>query len=529
MSFWDKNLKAIEKRDHDLFEKIENYSREEDKGTLQFVIEQARDNSDILGIIKDGRKTMLNSTYRPKDEAEKFAGKIQMTENSVTVLVGLGNGEIASKIIEKINDEANLFIYEPSTELFFYVMEHFDIVHLIEDKRVALFIEGLDEDILANNISYILTSANIGVSVLEAHPKYRELFPEQYQKAEKIFKDCKDSELTSIRTKIYRGKFMTQNAIANIPYLLKSKLSSDYIGKFPKEMPAIIVSGGPSLDKNYEVLKQAKGKALIIAMDRTAKFLLDRGIEPDMFCSLDYNKNPKLFEDERLKDIPFVYMPDLSHRVMQIVNGNKLIYGTGDFKFYDSLIEQYGKKPIIIPVGGSVATFAYGFARSMGFKKTILVGQDLALTDGKIYSGGQVKTRAEAAQFEHMMVPGNIEETVETRGDFYVYLQWFNRAVKEAEGKMEVINATEGGARIEGTKIMTLQEAVDRYCTKEYKIKQIFEAEDYIFPQDNLEKVYEILEKRGMEIQKLKMMAKTLQNYQKMCSTYRTWRFRQGV
>lgn len=516
MSFWDKNLEVIKEKDNDMFNKIQEHEDIE-KNSRQFIIEQARDGSDILGISEDGHKVMLNSTYRPKDEAVKFAGKIELTENSITVLVGLGNGIVVSEILNKLNKEATLFIYEPSMELFFFVMEHFDMTEILNDSRVSLFVEGIDEDVLGNNLSFILTNINVGVTVLEAHPKYRELFPQQYDKIKKVFKECRECALTNLQTIINKSRLMTENAIANIPYFLRSKLSTDYIGKFPEDMPAIIVAGGPSLDKNYEVLKQAKGKALIIAMDRTARFLLDRGIVPDMFCSLDFNKNRELFKDERLKDIPFLYMPDLSRRVMDIVNGNKLIYGTGDFKLYDSLMERYGKKSVIIPVGGSVATFAYGFARTMGFKRTILVGQDLALTGGKVYSGGQQNKRADAEEFEHLMVPGNVEEMVETRGDFYVYLVWFNQAVKEAEGRMEVINATEGGARIEGTKVMTLQEAVDAYCTTEYDIEAIFDAEDYIFPQDKLEEVYSILEKHRMEIKRLKETAKKASEAARRC------------
>lgn len=517
MSFWDKNLEVIKEKDNDMFRKIQEHENIE-KNSPQFIIEQARDGSDILGILEEERKIMLNSTYRPKDEAVKFAGKIELTENSITVLVGLGNGIVVSEILNKLNKEAMLFIYEPSVELFFFVMEHFDMADILSDSRVRLFVEGIDEDILGNNLSFVLTNINVGVTVLEAHPKYKELFPQQYEKIKKVFKECRECALTNLQTVINRSRLMTENAIANVPYFLRSKLSTDYIGKFPEDMPAIIVAGGPSLDKNYEVLKQAKGKALIIAMDRTARFLLDRGIVPDMFCSLDYNKNPELFKDDRLKDIPFLYMPDLSRRVMDIVNGNKLMYGTGDFKFYDSLIEEYGKTPIVIPVGGSVATFAYGFVRRMGFKRTILVGQDLALTGGKVYSGNLQNKRAEAEEFAHLMVPGNVEEMVETRGDFYVYLVWFNQAVKEAEGQMEVINATEGGARIEGTKVMTLQEAVDAYCTTEYDIGAIFDAEDYIFPQDKLEEVYSILEKHRMQMKGLKGTAKKASEAARRCA-----------
>jgi len=115
------------------------------------------------------------------------------------------------------------------------------------------------------------------------------------------------------------------------------------------------------------------------------------------------------------------------------------------------------------------------------------------------------------------MIPGNVEEMVETRGDFYVYWIWFNQAVKEGEGTVQVTNATEGGARIEGTEVITLQEAVDKYCTKEYDIKSIFENQEYIFPQDQMGEVCELLKKKREDIQKLKNKAKDAREAARRC------------
>lgn len=518
MSVWEKNLEAVRKKDEELAEKVQKFYESADKGTRNYVLEQARDGSDILGIIADERKVMLNSTYRPKDEAVKYAGKIQYTENSIILFFGMGNGIILSEILKKLNEDAKVLIYEPSAELFCFVLEQFDVAEIIDNKRIGLFVEGVNEDILSNNLTFALNNTNVGVTVMEVHPKYSELFPTEYEKAKKIFKDCRTSALTNLRTVIERSRLMTQNAIANIPYLLRSKISTDLVGKFPDDMPAIIVSGGPSLEKNYQVLHQAKGKALIIAMDRTVRFLLDHDIVPDLCCSLDFNKNPALFQDERIKDIPFIYIPDLSRWVMDIVNGNKLIYGTGDFKFYDWLIEKYGKETMILPLGGSVATFAFGFARQMRMKRCILIGQDLALKDGVIYAGGWQTGRPEDEN-DYIEVPGNVEETVTTRGDFYVYLLWFNQAVKEAEGEMEVINATEGGAKIEGAKVMTLQEAVDTYCVKEYDVAGFFDKETTIFPKEKYKEVYEDLEKKLLEIKALKKKAKDASDLAGRCKT----------
>lgn len=517
MSHWEKNAAALKEMNAELYDKVLKEYENGDFSDVSFITEMARDGSDILGIMVDNRKVMLNSTYRPLEEAEKFTGKIQYTENSVTMFFGMGNGMILSEIMDKMNAEALVFLYEPSVAMFCYVLEHFDMEKLLSDKRLLIYLKDINDDQLSLNFSSVLTNVNVGVTTLEAHPKYKDLYPEEYAVVKDIFSACRTSALTNLNTMIQKTRLMTGNAISNISYFLRSKLSTDFVGKFPSDMPAIIVSGGPSLDKNYAELKNAKGKALIIAMDRTAKYLLDRGIEPDLFCSLDFRKSAVLFQDERLKEIPFMYIPDLSHNVLQTLDSHKLIYGTGDFKFYEWMLKQNGRRHIILPLGGSVATFAFGFAREMGFRRIILVGQDLALTGGKVYPGGMVNKVKEAENFDRLMVPGNVEDMVETRGDFYVYLTWFKQMVKETESYIEVINATEGGARIDGTKVMSLKEAIDQYCVKEYDIAGIFEKEDLIFPGEKKEEMYHKLEWKRTEILALKGKLKKASEAARRC------------
>lgn len=77
-----------------------------------------------------------------------------------------------------------------------------------------------------------------------------------------------------------------------------------------------------------------------------------------------------------------------------------------------------------------------------------------------------------------IMVPGNIEKEVPTRGDFKMYLEWYNQYIKDCKEyrkQFKVINATEGGAKIDGTEVMTLKDAIDRECKKEIDIQECFE------------------------------------------------------
>ena len=68
------------------------------------------------------------------------------------------------------------------------------------------------------------------------------------------------------------------NPFKNMAVMKKSYLSSELNSVIPKDIPVIIVSAGPSLDRNIDVLKQVKGHALIFAVDTAIKYLLQMEI-----------------------------------------------------------------------------------------------------------------------------------------------------------------------------------------------------------------------------------------------------------
>ena len=55
---------------------------------------------------------------------------------------------------------------------------------------------------------------------------------------------------------------------------------------------------------------------------------------------------------------------------------------------------------------------------------------------------------------------------MKTRADWLNFINWFENAVERVKGKTDVIDATEGGAKIAGTLIMPLRDAIERYCNK---------------------------------------------------------------
>jgi hypothetical protein len=92
-------------------------------------------------------------------------------------------------------------------------------------------------------------------------------------------------------------------------------------------------------------------------------------------------------------------------------------------------------------------------------------------------------------------VKGNIQPTVETTASLKLFLESYEIDVAGYRGKC--INSTEGGAYINGTQIMTFQEAIDKYVKEPFN--PLFRIRDilgqFTISPDDHEKVDRLIEK----------------------------------
>ena len=493
MTIKEKNIQAIEKKNRKLYGRLveidSTYTPE-----MEVIVEEARDGSAIISVMSGDKKLSMNSTYRPRSEAEKYVQKYdELVNGAMLLFLGFGNGIIIEELLKKTFDDNIVFIYEPSLDIFLKVIECFDISHILENKTIELFVKGLNEEDLNLYVSSNMNHLNVYLTFVESLPKYKELFPKDYIDLYHIYEDQKRCVQLDINTRVKVRKELLINPIRNLEYTFRSKTASDFKKVFSEDMPAILVAAGPSLEKNIEQLKEAKGKAFIFAVDRAAKYLLNHGIEPDMVAAIDYLKPIEFFEDERLKKIPLVMLTDFNHNVMGLLDGNDFVYGSTDLKLYKDYYAHFGNAIESIPQGGSVATYAFALLHYWKFKKIIVVGQDLAMS-GDRHHAGEGSIKREEIKREVVEVEGNVEEKVYTTLDFYSYLRWYEMAVEHYYGSDQIINATEGGAKIKGMKVMNLKDALELYCNDNtYDFKELFDKIPYFIEQDEYQNAYEYL------------------------------------
>lgn len=242
-----------------------------------------------------------------------------------------------------------------------------------------------------------------------------------------------------------------------------------------------------------------------------------------MFATLDGLKPLKLVKTEQARNLPLLTMVTAANAILDYHTGKKFFYDEG-YEYVRKMFEMNGKKLEGFPTGGSVATLAFSLTCHLGFRKIIFVGQDLAYTDNKSHADGTFQdAMPEEDTEEFIKVPGNYETEVPTLKNLDSYRKWFGEYIEwwTRGHKTVFINATEGGARIEGTELMTLSEVIDRECVKEVDVSACIDRLEPVFQEEEQEKIRIFQQDTPKQVHQIVTLAregkKLYQQLEKLC------------
>ena len=446
-------------------------------------IVEAKNGEPIIIYRKADKEYYLNSRYNPASEAKKFMeGYFAAPDEAVITMFGLANVLFLRELLINNRKKIKCIVYEPSVEVFIEVLKNIDITDVFEDERVRFIIDGINEWQLANMLNEVIDVHNKCTNCHITLPKYKELFPEAYAAMDKFIREQYIRlDIETITTSKYAIR-VCKNNLHNMCYLIGARNAIDYIGIFPADMPAVLVGAGPSLSKNISLLKKVKGKAFIAVADTAVRHVCEAGVVPDAIFSIDFIKPVSLFEAENINKIPFVASMDLNYEVLDKVKPENLIFNSFDPITW-KLLEDAGSKASDIDTGGSVANAIISTLIVWGFKRIIMIGQDLAMTDNKRHVGEEA-VNIDKDNGNCIEVESFDGGKVVTRHDLYLYINWISDICR-AFPDVLIIDATEGGAKKENTKIMPFQAAIDEYCQQEYDITSLTQKPPRLFVGKN--------------------------------------------
>jgi hypothetical protein len=246
-----------------------------------------------------------------------------------------------------------------------------------------------------------------------------------------------------------------------------------------KGSPAIIVGAGPSLDKNIDCLDQAKGKALIFTVDAAMHKLVEKKIIPDVVSSIErIELSTKFYEKGEIPNDVIYVGPNVI--LGSILDKFKRIIFTG--RTGDALFNKFNENLGFsnLSVGLNVSHVLISFARFLGCYPVIFMGLDLAYTGGKTHTDGFSnffeKEVMDLYKNNTVFVKGINGEMLETSENFMYTKSWIESLIaKDREGLF--INATEGGANINGALNLKLSDVVSTYCADEElcSLKEVYD------------------------------------------------------
>lgn len=110
----------------------------------------------------------------------------------------------------------------------------------------------------------MITYDNMTLMKFYLSGNYDVLFPEQVKKLVKELKDHIEEESIRWNTLVRYTDVKAKNTFYNLPYLYEGYSIEELEGILPSEVPTIVVSAGPSLNKNIMDLKKQWGKPVLL-------------------------------------------------------------------------------------------------------------------------------------------------------------------------------------------------------------------------------------------------------------------------
>lgn len=423
----------------------------------------------------------LNSFYDSNSAAKSAARHFQDSGyHRFLLLYGLGNMEAVKEIIKTVPFDTVIMIYEPDPKIFAMNMHYRDMSCIWERPLTLLYVKDLNENRIEGGIARYYNEEVIQQAQEWILPNYDVLYYDEIVSKKEYINDMIRTKICLYNTRCKMGMVACDNRIQNLALLAESIYLKDLKLCFERELdletvPIIIVGAGPSLDGNIEYLKEAKGKAFILAVDSAVRMLNEHHIWPDAVITNDPLKQDILFQNELMEQTPIFYAIESKYNAIKLLQGRKILYNNNaaNLKLLDDL---YGE-PILVKAYGSVTNVALGIAEYIGFHTMIVIGADLAFRDGKkhasvVYDDGGIN-EWEAAMYTY--VEGQNGEQLLTYKNFVYYKTQIEKLLREAEYPIRFINATEGGVNIEGSENMTLKQAVSMFCKKEADIGALIE------------------------------------------------------
>lgn len=464
-----------------------------------------------INLIDTRDNTPLYSSVPVEETLRKIEELTSYQHYPYLYFFGFGNG-IVYKMLFQNEIHRRIVIFEPEIEIIYIVLNLIDFSEEIRGKKLVVL---ETKDVSYNAMFRLLDNdAKIFAKVYDLLVllPYYERYHAQIVETNAIMTRALEQLVYSFGNDVEDSLIGVEHFMKNLSRLIRTPKLPEFLNKIKNTDTAVIVSTGPSLMKQLPILEKIQDHVTIVCIDASFPILAKHGIKPDVVVSLErialtstfYKNTPDSFH----QDVVFAVSSIAHTELLESIHGGTtvLISRPFGYKFFFEL-EDWG----YLGRGMSAANLAYEIAAIALFKNIVFIGQDLSYgKNGNSHASDHVLGKDEVKNDKSI---GSIEAyggdgVVETTLVWKLFLNFFELDVAEANkaGVSRTINATEGGARIQGTEEISFQDVadtlVDKTRCKERIVLNVPDTKEIQKNEKHIEAKIKKAKKVGLEVKK---------------------------
>ncbi|MBM7866729.1 DUF115 domain-containing protein [Heliobacterium gestii] len=459
---FEANLKALASVQPPLAERMARYKAPYNQ---PFAVEPARSGDLTLLCAVEDRRLYLHSPEDPQQQAREWVAELAGDPGSAFVVFGFGLGYALQVLRQVLPPRVKVLVVERSIEIFWLALWTVDLREVLGDPRFRYAI-----DVDAGAITPILHQINISAwEALTAQLyEFNHLltpFDDYYEQVKAQLSDFFQTQQIIAATENHFALIWACNFLRNLPVMLESAPVKHLFERF-SSLPAVVVSAGPSLEKNMNRLADFAERGVVIATSPTLRSLLKAGIRPHLVISIDGGEpNYMHFHDLPDDDVPLVFDTTFLPNITVIYRGGGrrfALFAPDKEELFSLVGDHVDVRGSLLNVGASVANLGLHLAYRMGCDPIVFVGQDLAYTgdathfSGSVFAGSADSVKDGSARIEAVDIYGQKTYTQEI---WLAFREWF-RLFIAGHPDRRYINATEGGIGIPGAENIALADVL---------------------------------------------------------------------
>lgn len=297
-------------------------------------------------------------------------------DGGAMVIFGLGLGLHLPRLVSEI-DVRTVIVAEQYGEFLYHAMHFIDLTEvyeILEGRNGSLLFAFADDPLLLSDMVYSLVrtrnNALVDGSYVYTHYTSFVLNKARSEIIERL-------PVIAVNFGFFEDELvMMENCFANI----RDYEFSNYMdrNRFVKEVPAVIVGSGPSLDTAVEMLKENRDRLFIVSCGTALGALLEYGLTPDFHVETENTPGPyeilsKLAARFDFDPITLIATNTVNPKVPSLFK-KRIFY------FRDTVTSTrfFGRDyPQIFMAAPTVSNAAARIMLGFGFKELYLVGVDL--------------------------------------------------------------------------------------------------------------------------------------------------------